>query len=79
MLYHYLWNTFKYGKLLEPNLEYDHEAADVGAEGGAKNGKVHGLAPNRVFIFLRKTMASSRNSKIKKLLQGKFEQIHFSK
>ncbi len=48
------------GKFLASNLEYDHEAADVGAEGGAKNGKVHGLAQSRIFISLRKTTASNR-------------------
>jgi hypothetical protein len=55
MLYRNLRQTpISSRKLLAPNLEYDHEAADVGAEGGAKNGKVHGLvAPSRVSIFSR--------------------------
>jgi hypothetical protein len=80
--------TFIWVEITGAHLEYDHEAADVGAEGGAKNGKVHGLvAPSRVFIFLQyasicerrllRTDAFSRNNKMKKLLQRKFKQIHF--
>jgi hypothetical protein len=84
MLYRNLRQTSSSRKLLVPNLEYDHEAADVGAEGGAKNGKVHGLvAPSRVFIFfqyasicerrLLRTDAFSRSNK-NKILQRKFRQ-----
>ncbi len=80
-------NFYTRSKLLAPNLEYDHEAADVGAEGGAKNGKVHGLvARSRVFIFLRyasicgirlrRTDASSKNNNIKKSIPRKVKQIH---